>query len=173
MKQYLLFTFLVLTMISCSESTTQCYPEQLQCEYLENPLGIDVQNPRLKWKINDPREGALQQAYKLCVGTDSAEVLKGDGDMWNSQKVNSEDMLVSYKGKLLKPFTKYYWTVQVWDKDGNASSNFEVASFETGMMQIKNWKGAWISDTRDINLKPAPYFRKEFEAKKKIKSARA
>ncbi len=93
--------------------------------------------------------------------------------MWNSQKVNSEEMLVSYKGKPLEPFTKYYWTVQVWDKDGNASSNSEVASFETGMMQTKNWKGAWISDTRDINLKPAPYFRKEFEVKKKIKSARA
>ena len=41
------------------------------------------------------------------------------------------------------------------------------------MMQIKNWKGAWISDTRDINLKPTPYFRKEFEVNKKIKSARA
>jgi len=173
MKQYLLFTFLVLIMTSCNKNTTQCYPEQLQCEYLVNPLGIDVANPRLKWKINDPREGAIQQAYKICVGTDSTEVLNGEGNMWNSQKVNSEEMLVSYKGKPLKPFTKYYWTVQVWDKDGSASSNSKIASFETGMMQIKNWKGTWISDTRDINLKPAPYFRNEFDVKKKIKSARA
>jgi len=41
------------------------------------------------------------------------------------------------------------------------------------MMQMTNWKGAWISDTRDVDRKPAPYFRKEFEAKKKIKKAQA
>jgi alpha-L-rhamnosidase len=35
------------------------------------------------------------------------------------------------------------------------------------------WKGSWIKDSRDINLKPAPYFRKEFKAKKKIVSAYA
>ena len=41
------------------------------------------------------------------------------------------------------------------------------------MMDMKNWKGAWISDTRDIHLKPAAYFRKSFQAGKKIRSARA
>ena len=41
------------------------------------------------------------------------------------------------------------------------------------MMDIKNWQGDWISDTRDIDLKPAPWFRKEFTTSKKIESARA
>ncbi|MDZ7608371.1 MAG: alpha-L-rhamnosidase N-terminal domain-containing protein [Cyclobacteriaceae bacterium] len=49
----------------------------------------------------------------------------------------------------------------------------ETASFETGMMDMANWKGDWINDTRDIDLKPAPYFRKEFETTKKLRSARA
>ena len=93
--------------------------------------------------------------------------------MWNSQKVISDKMLVSYIGKQLEPFTKYYWIVHVWDKDGKKSSKSEVAYFETGMMQIKNWTGAWISDTRNIDLKPAPYFRKEFKGSKRIKNARA
>ena len=101
MKQYLLFTFMVLIMISNNKATAQCYPDQLQCEYMVNPLGIDEENPRLKWKINDQREGAIQQAYKISVGTDSTEVLNGDGDMWNSLKVNSDEMLVSYDGKKL------------------------------------------------------------------------
>ena len=173
MKQYFLFAFLVLIMISYSKTTAQFYPEQLQCEYMVNPLGIDEANPRLKWKINDQREGAIQQAYKICVGTDSTEVLNGDGNMWNSQKVSSDEMLVSYNGKPLEPFTKYFWIVHVWDKDGKVSSNSEVANFETGMMKVNNWKGTWISDTRDIDLKPAPYFRKEFEGTKRIKNARA
>lgn len=41
------------------------------------------------------------------------------------------------------------------------------------MEKASNWKGAWISDTRDVNLKPAPYFRKTFETNKSIRSARA
>ncbi len=41
------------------------------------------------------------------------------------------------------------------------------------MMEMENWKGSWITDTVDDALKPAPYFRKEFKASKKIKRARA
>ncbi|MBK6285980.1 MAG: alpha-L-rhamnosidase N-terminal domain-containing protein [Draconibacterium sp.] len=37
----------------------------------------------------------------------------------------------------------------------------------------KIWQGDWISDSRDINLKPAPWFRKEFTASKTIQSAYA
>ena len=62
--------------------------------------------------------------------------------------------------------------MNVWDKDGVNSSS-DISCFETGMMEMKNWQGAWIGDNRDIDYKPAPYFRKTFEAKKKIKSARA
>ena len=40
-----------------------------------------------------------------------------------------------------------------------------------GMMDSKNWKGTWISDTRDIEMKEAPYFRKEFIIKKKNKKS--
>lgn len=41
------------------------------------------------------------------------------------------------------------------------------------MMGMENWQGAWIGDNRDINYKPAPYFRKTFDTQKKVKSARA
>jgi alpha-L-rhamnosidase len=41
------------------------------------------------------------------------------------------------------------------------------------MMNKANWKGAWISDSRDRDLRPAPWFRKAFQASKKIRLARA
>lgn len=162
---------LCLFLISFKNNTNECLPEQLACEYLVDPLGIDAVHPRLRWKLNDPRQGAVQTGYKICVGTDSSDVLNGKGDMWLEQKEKSEDMLVSYNGKPLKPYTKYFWSVQVWDKDGNMSPISKVASFETGLMQMANWKGSWIGDSRNVELKPAPYFRKEFETTKKIKSA--
>ena len=35
-------------------------PYDLQCEYLTDPLGIDVQSPRLSWKLRDPDQCAAK-----------------------------------------------------------------------------------------------------------------
>jgi alpha-L-rhamnosidase len=56
--------------------------------------------------------------------------------------------------------------------DNQQYSPSVIASFEMGMMKMANWKGKWISDSEDVNLKPAPYFRKEFSPSGKVKSAR-
>ncbi|WP_346859311.1 family 78 glycoside hydrolase catalytic domain [uncultured Draconibacterium sp.] len=146
--------------------------ENLRCEYLENPLGVDSPNPRFTWMLSDPESGASQQAYQILVSTDSAKVAQGTGDVWDSGKRNSDAILTQFAGKDLKPFTKYFWLVSVWNQKNEKESS-AVASFETGMMGKHNWKGSWISDYKDINEKAAPYFRKEFETEKKIKSARA
>tara|TARA_Y100001980_G_C14556746_1_gene349878 strand:- start:13864 stop:16524 length:2661 start_codon:yes stop_codon:yes gene_type:complete len=144
----------------------------LRCEYLESPLGIDTKSPRFTWRMIDAKNGTMQSAYQIVVGTDSIEVADGTGAIWDTNKEASSAQLVKYAGQDLKPFTKYYWSVRVWDQEGvSAVSN--VSSFETGMMDPSNWRGAWISDSRDVNIKPAPYFRKEFQTDKKIKSARA
>jgi alpha-L-rhamnosidase len=144
----------------------------LKCEYLINPLGIDAQHPRLVWMLTDKQPGAVQTAYQLITGTDSVEVSSGTGNYWQTAKINSAANLVSYTGKSLKAYTKYYWKVLVWD-NANKSTTSAVASFETGLMGMQNWKGFWISDDKEINTKPAPYFRKVFETGKHIKSARA
>ncbi len=41
------------------------------------------------------------------------------------------------------------------------------------MLQQRAWKGAWISDVNDVDLKPAGLFRKAFKTDGKIRSARA
>jgi alpha-L-rhamnosidase len=92
---------------------------------------------------------------------------------WTSGKTSSADNRITYQGPPLQPFTKYFWRVIVWDKDGKQAAPAQTASFETGMMDISNWKGFWISDNKDIHFKPAPYFRRAFDITKKIRSARA
>jgi len=168
----LLILLLSALLISCTKPTEKCIPENLQCENMVDPLGVDAASPRLKWRLNDTREGAFQHAYQICVGTDSFAVQNGIGNMWMPQKVVSDEILLHYQGKALEAFTKYYWTVKVWDKDRKQSPVSEVASFETGIMQLNNWQGTWISDSRDLDLKAAPYFRKEFTREKPIKTAR-
>jgi len=172
MKSIRFFSLLLLVLMATQVRAQQSQVSNLQCEYLINPIGIDVTAPRLCWQMTDNRQGALQTAYQVIVGTDSASVAKGNSNLWDSGKIPGADMLVTYQGKSLQPFTTCFWTVRIWDQDGQTSSLAKVASFETGMMQISNWKGSWISDSQDINLKPAPYFRKLFQASQKIKKAR-
>lgn len=144
----------------------------LKSEYLINPIGLDVKNPRLSWKIIDKRQGAIQNAYSLSLGTDSLKVAAGNGSHWNTGKINSDDQMVVYSGKELQAFQKYYWSITVWDKNNEKVQAENLASFEMGMMEIWNWKGSWISDSRDINKKESPYFRNEFKIQKKVKKAR-
>lgn len=147
-------------------------PYNLTCEHLINPLGIDNPAPRLSWMLNDSRSGAKQIAYQLLVDTDSLKVLNGTADIWNTGKIQSDISLITYSGEPLDPFTRYYWKVFVWDKDGIKAAS-SVNSFETGMMGVRNWQGAWIGDGKEIDYKPAPYFRKKFSTNKNIESARA
>ncbi|HWS01420.1 MAG TPA: glycoside hydrolase family 78 protein [Prolixibacteraceae bacterium] len=151
----------------------QPMPVNMKCEHLVNPLGIDAPNPRLSWQLDDARNGAGQSDYQIVAGTDSSAVANGQGAIWDTRRVSSDNMLVTFAGQKLEPFTKYFWKVTAWDQDGKERAESPVASFETGMMDQRNWHGAWITDTRDIALKPAPYFRQEIEVKKKIVSARA
>lgn len=166
----LLLFFLINLTVSFAQSVSK--PTHLRTDHLENPIGIDNPHPRLMWVMDDNRPGAAQTAYQVIVGIDSLQVVNGEGETWNTGKTEMETRLITYKGKKLAPFTKYYWKVILWDKEMKESSS-SVNTFETGMMKISNWQGAWIGDGRDIHFKPATYFRKEFPAKKEIRSARA
>lgn len=159
--------------LTTTKLVAQTTPTQLRCEYLTEPIGVDAPQPRLMWMMLDNRAGAKQTAYHIAVGTDSLQVTKGAGDYWTTGKISSSAALIRYNGKPLKPFTKYFWQVSLWDKDGRAAHKKAISSFETGMMDVRNWKGTWISDANNIKTLPAPYFRKTFTALKKIRSARA
>ena len=164
--------------IFCASILFAQHPVNLRCEYLKNPLGIDVESPRFTWQIADNRMGARQETYQVILGTDSLAVLQGKGTLWNSGKIASKACLVPYRGRVpLLPFQKYYWRVETTDAfaENHVSA---VSCFETGMRGLSHWKGAWISDGQDTGGrtkedKPAPYFRKEFTVKKQILSARA
>lgn len=169
----LLLSVLLLMLFTAHKNYAQqaFFPAGLETEYLVNPIGIDAVNPRFSWHMADKRKGAQQTAYRILVGTDSAALQ--NETLWDSGWQQSSASLVTYAGKTLQPFTKYYWSVEIANQDQKKSPAVHAASFETGMIKMNNWKGAWISDVADVNLKPAPYFRKTFEQHKKVKSARA
>lgn len=174
MRLIVLLPLLLPGMFPQASFAKKCEPKNLTVENLVNPLGIDARTPRFKWMMEDDRPGAVQTACRITVDVDSVAAARGKGSIWNSGKVHGSRMQASYRDKIpLVPFTRYFWSVQVWDQKGRKSKTSAVASFETGMLEMKNWQGSWISDSKDINYKPAPYFRKDFRLRGKVRTARA
>ena len=155
--------------------------DQLSCEYLQNPLGIDTKLPRLSWTMSSSKRNALQSAYEIIVGDKMMEVETGKGNIWSTGKTLSKDNVqIEYKGATLKSFTRYYWRVRVYDASGQASAWSAINWFETAMLHNNEWQAKWIGDGRPQPEKeedyykddPMPLFRKDFSARKKIASAR-
>jgi alpha-L-rhamnosidase len=146
------------------------------CEYLINPLGIDVSKPRLSWQMISEGNNARQTAYEIRVAA-SADALKNNNKLiWASGKTEStQSVNVSYEGPALKSMQRVYWQVRIWDEKNKVSDWSKPAFWETGVLDPGEWKASWISSEPEIKesyLRPCPFFRKEFATSKTVKSAR-
>jgi alpha-L-rhamnosidase len=140
-------------------------PDDLRCEYLVNPLGIDAAKPRLCWKLAALRagdRGLAQNAYQVLVA-DSEEKLRADeGNLWDSGKVASDQCLhVEYAGKPLQSRQRCHWKVRVWDQDGKPSAWSEPALWSMGLLQAADWTAQWIGldevVAEPLSLKPGQW----------------
>jgi alpha-L-rhamnosidase len=147
----------------------------LTCEYFSNPLGIDVLDPRLSWKLGSDARDVIQSAYQLRVAANE-QALTGSSLTWDSGNVISEQSLhVMYGGPALQPGQRYYWQVRVWGADGVASDWSETAFWEMGLVEVANWQAEWITPDWDEDIQqsqPAPYLRKTFALDGAVQSAR-
>lgn len=144
----------------------------LTCEYRKNPLGLDVEKPRLSWKIQSDRRGTAQLAYHLQV------CLKGDFEnpVWDTGYTGSEQSLhIVYGGPELQSATRYYYRVKIWDNFSRESEWSDIVWWETAFFENSEWKAKWITpDPQELDPASEPSFllRKEFELKDGIESAR-
>ncbi len=147
----------------------------LCCEYRENPLGIDVLQPRLSWRMATNRPGAKQTAYQVLAASSLEKLTDTAADMWNSGKCASDQSVhVPYGGKTLVSRQRVYWRVLVWDETGNITEG-ESAWFEMGLLDRDEWQASWISPSLvggPHTAVPVPHFRKSFSLTSEIKSAR-
>ncbi len=97
---------------------------QLRCEYLKDPLGIDVVRPRLSWVVSAGKASARGQAqtgYQILVAGTRDALAANQGDLWDSGHVNSDQSIqVRYAGKALDSEQECFWKVRVWDDAGQA-----------------------------------------------------
>ncbi|MDR0757605.1 MAG: family 78 glycoside hydrolase catalytic domain [Tannerella sp.] len=121
--------------------------ENLRCEYMKDPLGIDILRPRFSWEMVSDETGKKQKAYQILVSTDVSALAEDRADAWNSKKTTGNATnQIYYAGKPLQANTLYYWKARVWDEKGKPSAWSPVARFLTGPLKADDWKAQWIGE---------------------------
>ncbi len=126
-------------------------PVNIRCEYLTNPLGIDVRLPSFAWVDRHTGRAQVQSAYQLLVASSPELLAQNRGDQWDSGKVDSDDPTqVVYNGKALESDHSYWWKVRWWDKGGSPSDYSQPASFDVALLAADDWKGQWIGGSNQL-----------------------
>jgi len=159
--------------LSCTRKNEKIQPVALRAEYLENPINIGTSMPRLTWRFNGQEQNFSTSEAEVCIW----EETENEGKKIHIEKESTpKNCLITslVTPDSLKPLTRYYWNVTVWDGHGAKCRTSETASFETAMFSEKDWQAKWITDNHDKEFEPAPLFRKNIKVgSKKIHSARA
>ncbi len=184
-KKLLLLLPALLLITACNEKQTKdtVHPVDLRCEMLKDPLGIDVKEPRLSWKLTSDQKGELQTAYQVMFSS-SKELLNNDeGDVWDSEKVETgQSIHVKYEGAQLQSGQQVFWKVRCWDKEGEASKWSKTATFSIGLLSQEDWKAKWIGLNKAVGKDDpkneftklsARYLRKKHSLEKEVKKATA
>lgn len=129
----------------------------LKVEYLKNPVGIDISNPRFMWNAQG---GIRQRAYRILARAEGRTV-------WDSGRVESSRMThIPYGGRAVSR-ERIEWKVRLWDENGEEGDWSETAFFEMGLLTPKDWKASWIAGDYKVNKKeryPVDCFKKVFKA---------
>ncbi|MFC1650870.1 family 78 glycoside hydrolase catalytic domain [Candidatus Latescibacterota bacterium] len=169
LRNYPIFVFFLLILLivtaGCGGGSSEVTIHSLKCEYLENPLGIDVTSPRLSWALASAERGQKQTAYQIITADTREHLLSGNGEIRDSWKVNSDKSVhVSYEGAELKSHMECWWKVRIWDKDGNPSEWSEPAMWTMGLLEDSDWQAEWIgADWQGDPAPQMPWLRKTFE----------
>ena len=158
--------------------------EDLRLEMKENPLGINVTQPRFSWQIASGKPDLKQTAYQIQVAASPEQLESGDGLLWDSGVVRSdESVLVPYAGKPGIGETLLLACKLVTNQGDTPWS--DVGSWSMALLDDSEWKATWIGEDslsnpgEEIGVAggnnktrlAARYLRKEFTTDKAVERA--
>jgi alpha-L-rhamnosidase len=192
---YILALLLTLNVPALADNSKAISVYDLRVEHLENPLQLDVREPRLSWKIRatEPDVKHLtQQSYHILVASNPQLLADDQGDLWDSGQVESDQsVLVPYLGKPLSSRQACYWKVRVTDNQGHQSGWSDSAKWKMALLDPSDWSGSkWIglrekerdhelASREHVQLKKelqshtSPLLRKEIVVGKSVRKAMA
>ena len=145
------FLAAVLGLLASGLSATEA-PWALLTEYQENPIGIDVETPRLSWKLG--------------IGTERQTGYQIETDGMAQPEVKGADLIgVEWPGARLRTASRHRWRVRVRDAKGKFTPWSAEATFTVGKRDF--WRASWIGNAFDKQ----PAFEKRFVVSQKVERA--
>jgi alpha-L-rhamnosidase len=139
---------MLVTTAAVAMAAGSLHVDKLRCEYKTDPVGIDVPQPRFSWvlaPISASQRGLMQTAYQILVASSPAALDAGQGDLWDSGKIASDQSVnIEYAGKELSSARDAFWRVRVWDQDDQASEWSSVGRWTMGLLRPEDWQADWI-----------------------------
>lgn len=148
------------------------------CEYLVDPLGIDVREPRFGWCIDggDAR-GVRQVAYQVLVASSAESLARDEADLWDSGRVPSDRSCnVTYAGRPLTSRQVCWWKIRCWLDGEQAHVCSQPSTFEMALLDQEEWRAEWVGMGGPIDRTPGasgPLLRREIDISGPIRRARA
>ena len=120
-------------------------PVGLKCEHMTDPVGIDADPIRLTWGLQAEGRCRRQTAYQIMVADDPERLSRGEGNLWDSDKIASDNtLLIPYEGRPLLSRQRCWWQVRVWDESDAHSEFSDTAFWEMGLLEPSDWHAQWI-----------------------------
>jgi hypothetical protein len=132
MKNLLIFAAFILAGLSVFAQNLPA-PTGLTCNLLREPSAAVITDPEPDFGWIFPQSGIKQSAYRILVASSPFLLKEGDANLWDTQKVASNNSVsINYSGKKLLPNSIYWWVVKVWSENGTESSYSTPQQFNTG-----------------------------------------
>lgn len=135
-------TLLLIAFNALSQSPGTVY--DLRVEHRVAPIGIDNPAPVFSWKIDSKQRDFMQSGYRVMIWPDPMTTGNGVRKTTILAANSDNSTNIAYQGETLKPATRYYWTVIVYDKHKKALKS-SSSTFITGLYKKADWHQAqWI-----------------------------
>ena len=168
-------------LLSCSTNSKLLSIEELKVEGKNNPIGLDVLEPKLSWQLKSSKNNTSQVAYRIIAAKSIEDLQQQKNILWDTKKIDSDQsQQISYKGNPLKDYADVYWKVMIWTNHADSVWS-GVNHWNMAMLSDRLWNAKWIGikttsnsdrvEDQDTRL-AARYLRKLAKIQKDIASAK-
>ena len=121
----------------------------VRCENKNNPINVDVKQPRFSWQIVSEESNIFQVSFRILVK-------KEDIVCWDSGVVESKQTFgVLYSGEELESRAAYVYVIEALLSNGERVHS-EENSFETVMFDYSEWQAKYIEPDKLPGLDSNP-----------------
>ncbi len=180
MMKRIVFLLILFGLVSCGSIEVRIVNPNVEQQF--HPQALATAEPRFSWQYETDEHDVVQTSYRIIVASSFEKAQKGEGDLWDSKEVKSNQMLyIPYKGSALRSRDRAYWKVIATLTAGGSHKTkveSEVNAFEISLLNQDDWQAKWIGHEFDDDVLTghtriaARYLRKEFKLNSAVSEAR-